>query len=363
MKTPLFKFPSIGQFKQTITSMKKLDIQESIKFKGTVKLHGTNAGIGYSEKHGLWCQSHKRIITPDNDNYKFAQWVEDNKKEVITFMKNIADFYKVNLEENVIILYGEYCGGKIQKNVAISGLNTMLVIFDIATGTYEDCNKSFVDSDEVYLKWFNISDCKIPFPTQLSIYNIEKFDTYEIEMDINNLETARNQLIELTNAIEKECPVGKYFGRIPCKDCTTGEGIVWRCSYKLDNGYSRILRFKVKGEEHSTTKVTTMTGVNVEHINSIKSFINLSVTENRLNQGISEIFGEEEPNNTWFKKIGKFNQWVVHDVKKEDMDAFPFLDDYEGKNGEDRQKDIVKLLNKSISDKSGNWLRSYIKNI
>ena len=356
-KTPLFKFPSIGQFNQTVTDMKKMCVEETIVFNGSVKLHGTNAAIGYSEKHDLWCQSHKQIITEEKDNYKFAQWVNTKKKNIINFIKKLADFYEIDLTENAIIIYGEYCGSKIQKNVAISGLDTMLVIFDVATASYEDCSKD----EEVYLKWFDIGICDVPFPNNIYIYNIKQFNTYKIEVNLNNINLVKNKLIELTNKVENECPVGKYFGRILGKDCTTGEGIVWRYSYKLDNGYSKIFRFKVKGDKHATSKVTTMTGVNVEKINNINKFVELSVTENRLNQGISEIYGDEEPNNSWFNKIGKFNQWVVHDVKKEDMGAFPFIEDYEGKNGEEKQKEIIKMLNKNITEKCSKWLRLYIK--
>ena len=362
MKVPLFKFPSINQFKQTVTSIKKLDVQDNIEFIGTVKLHGTNAAIGYSEKHGIWCQSHRRVITPENDNYKFAQYVEDNEKDIISFMTRLADHYMIDITENIILVYGEYCGGKIQKNVAINGLDLMFVIFDIATATYEDCDKSHENSDDVYLNWFDVGDCQVPFPnTTLSIYNVFQFGHYKILVNLDDLSSAKNKLVELTNQVEKECPVGKYFGRVVGKDCTVGEGIVWRCSYPLDNGYNRILRFKVKGEEHATSKVKTMTG-DSGMITDIKEFINMSVTENRLNQGISEIFGDGEPDNSWFKNIGKFNQWVVHDVKKEDMSGFPYLDDYEGKNGEEKQKEITKILNKGITNKSTKWFRSYVKN-
>ena len=345
---PLFKFPSIGQFKETVTNMKKLNISENIVFISSPKMHGTNSGIGYSEKHGLWCQSHRRILTLENDNYNFNRWIEEKRDTVIPFMKSMASFYNIDLEKNVIILYGEFCGGKVQKNVALNGLDLMLVIFDVATATYEDCEKT----EDVYLQWFDLPPPNFSFPT--SIYNVQQFGTYRIEIGLDNKAEIQNKLVEMTNEVEKECPVGKYFGRVVAQDCTTGEGIVWRCSYKLENGSSQILRFKVKGKEHSTSKVKTMTGVNVEHINDMTKFVELSVTENRLNQGISEIFGAEDPD---FKSLGKFNQWVIHDVKKEDMSAFPFLEDYEGKNGEEKQKHVTKLLNKSISQKCTEWFR------
>jgi hypothetical protein len=79
-------------------------------------------------------------------------------------------------------------------------------------------------------------------------------------------------------------------------------------------------------------------------------------------QGIKEIFGNEEPSNSWFGKVGKFKQWVVHDVKKEDMDAFPkeLIADYKGVNGVEAQRQIEKDLNRRISDKAQEWFRVFM---
>lgn len=347
MTAPLLKFPSINQFKQTLTSIKKLGIKDSIKFIGTVKLHGTNGAIGYSEKYGLWVQSRRQIITSENDNYNFAKWVDSKNKDIVEMMKRLGHYYKIDLSENSIIIYGEYCGGKIQRGVAINGLDLMFVVFDAATTA----------DNEESLRWLDIQN--LTFVN--NIYNIYQFQTYSIDVDLNNLSQTKNQLILLTNQVEKECPVGKYFGKELGKDCTTGEGIVWRCSYKLGNDNIKIIRFKVKGDEHATSKVKTMTG-DSEMVTNIKDFVEKSVTENRLNQGISEIFGNKEADNSWFDSIGKFNRWVINDVKKEDMSAFPYLDDYEGKNGEEKQKETEKLLSKEITKKSTKWFRSYVKN-
>ncbi len=65
----------------------------------------------------------------------------------------------------------------------------------------------------------------------------------------------------------------------------------------------------------------------------------------------------------WFQRVGKFKQWVVHDVKKEDMDAFPkhLKDDFDGKNGEEAQKLVEKDLNRRISDKAQDWFRIHVE--
>lgn len=46
----------------------------------TEKIDGTNAAIGVTEDYRVYAQSRSRIITPTDDNYGFAGWVERNKE-------------------------------------------------------------------------------------------------------------------------------------------------------------------------------------------------------------------------------------------------------------------------------------------
>ncbi len=66
------------------------------------KIDGTNACIIIADGEIVGVQSRKRLITPEDDNYGFAAWVEENKDELIT----MGDGYH----------YGEWAGLGIQKN-------------------------------------------------------------------------------------------------------------------------------------------------------------------------------------------------------------------------------------------------------
>lgn len=35
-----------------------------LRFKGTIKLHGTNAGVSYNKKNGIWAQSREILLHP-----------------------------------------------------------------------------------------------------------------------------------------------------------------------------------------------------------------------------------------------------------------------------------------------------------
>lgn len=68
----------------------------------TEKLNGTNACVIIKENKVVGVQSRTRLITPETDNYGFAQWVYDNKNA----LEQLGDGYH----------YGEWYGEGIQKN-------------------------------------------------------------------------------------------------------------------------------------------------------------------------------------------------------------------------------------------------------
>ena len=156
---------------------------------------------------------------------------------------------------------------------------------------------------------------------EIGIYNILQFPTYEIDIDFNNPEKIQNKLIEMTVSVEEECPVGKFFNILG-----VGEGIVFTCVT------DQKLKFKSKGEKHSASKVKTLNTIDVEAMESINEFVEMAVSENRLEQGIS--FFKENNISVNSKNTGDFLRWVVTDVLKEEKDTLETsgLDDKKVKN-------------------------------
>lgn len=66
------------------------------------KIDGTNACVIIQNGEIVGVQSRKRLITPEDDNYGFAQWVKDNNDDLL----GLGDGYH----------YGEWAGLGIQKN-------------------------------------------------------------------------------------------------------------------------------------------------------------------------------------------------------------------------------------------------------
>ena len=190
--------------------------------------------------------------------------------------------------DNYCAVYGEWCGGNIQKGVAINGLPKMFIIFGYKV-------------DDVWVDVF-------PQSNEQGIYHITQFPTYEVEIDFESPELIQNKLIELTIAVEDECPVGKFFGV-----SGIGEGIVFEATGQPE------YQFKSKGEKHSSSKVKILNAVDVESLAGVIEFVDSTVTKNRLEQGLK--FLQEMGLSLEPKSTGDFLSWVINDVIKEETDT------------------------------------------
>jgi len=329
------KYPSIEQFRNIVKQVKQsaqyLGYDEEaqtpimdrnaampvLTFTGTVKLHGTNAGVSLDKTTGeVYAQSRRNLITPEKDNAGFAFFVENNKD----VLKTILLIHSENRPDaDVATIYGEWCGGNIQKNVGICGLEKMFVIFGCKVGE----------------EWIPLKSQMLCVP---NIYFIDEFPTYNMDIDFSEPERAVNKLSELTLAVEAECPVAKALG-----DGGIGEGIVWTSSYKDQH-----LMFKVKGEKHSASKVKTLAKVDTEKMNSIAEFVEYAVTENRLEQGIEQVFtisGDDVD----ITRMGDFLRWVMSDIIKEESDTLV--------DNKLEPKDI----GRAVSNKARTWFINRLK--
>lgn len=71
----------------------------------TEKIDGTNASICITEDGQFLVGSRTRWITPENDNYEFAKWAIENKKELL----------KLGVGHH----FGEWFGRKIQRTYGL----------------------------------------------------------------------------------------------------------------------------------------------------------------------------------------------------------------------------------------------------
>ena len=337
----MIKFPSIDQFRTVVTNVNRhfnfVGLDENgeaiydptlpkptLKFKGTVKLHGTNAGVSYNEIEGLWAQSRENIITPEHDNAGFAFFAHTHETEFLRLVCHIASTELIDLHHNTITIYGEWVGKGIQKGVGISNIEKSFFIFGVKITPHTETEEELKAYPAYWVDSFYIKN------EDAKIYNIEDFPTYEMEIDFNMPQLVQNDLADLTIAVEEQCPVANHFGAVGI-----GEGIVWTCEFK-----GVVHRFKVKGEKHSSSKVKTLASVDIEKLNSISDFITYAVTESRFNQALENTFPNNEPIDV--KKMGDLIRWVVNDVIKEESDTL-------AKNGLE-PKDVNKYVSARVRE-------------
>lgn len=312
----MLPFPSIKQFRNVVAHVRRNasfmgldDAGEPIynraakfprlTFVGTVKLHGTNAAVVFDQR-GITFQSRERELTLTSDNAGFYAHMKQPKQVLAlynlwtTIAKEAGLGIRDTYDNTSIAIYGEWCGGNIQKGIAISGLPKMFVIFAVTVNG----------------EWM------ADLPPRLhdkaaSIYSIDQFAKWFMFIDFEQPEQSENQLAALTEAVEASCPAGEYFGQLGI-----GEGIVWRCM----EDSSPDLWFKVKGEKHSASKVKTLALTDVEAVESIRAFVAQTVTEARLEQGLHNLVNEQGKPFA-MTSIGDFLRWVHGDVMKEEGDT------------------------------------------
>ena len=337
---PHYGYPSIEQFRTVIHNVNhkahyvgqdengdaiydQTRQKPTLKFIGTTKLHGTNCAVVIDIKNEIvYFQSRDNVITPAEDNAGAATYLASIQQDIVNMVKEVIqeefyanEVYNFTILETMhkedkntfdtIVIYGEWCGGSIQKGVALNGLDKMFVVFDVA----------FIDSTaEIKHKRWKSYDFvqRIKLPSK-RVYNILDYKVWDIDIDFKAPTLSQNDLIDITTEVEAHCPVGLAFG----KD-GIGEGVVWKCitpPYDGDSGYW----MKVKGEKHSSSKVKTIAAVDVEKVRNVIEFVDNVVTESRCLQSIDKLREAGKPLTR--ASLGDYLRWIFNDIVKEETDT------------------------------------------
>ena len=325
-------YTKIGQFSNVIkfAASRKPPITKIIPYLGTIKLHGTNAGIWFdTTTREFRCLSRNRLLDITSDNYGFANFIHSIDRQIIL---DIFDYLaKHATTKRYLTIYGEWCGQGIQDGVAISQLPKRFVVFSGAAFNNADSSTSWFESD--ILK-------HISYPS-LSIYNIYGLPTYTIDIDFANPALITNTLVDLTAQVEAQCPAGQAWGVTG-----TGEGIVWKPLRESE--YTSDMWFKTKGQAHSVSKVKTLKEVDTELILQLNAFAEAVLLEPRLLQAIEFLKEMNLPISR--QSTAEFLRWIINDIHTEETDTIK-TNQYN-----------LKQLNGLLSTRAREWFFSYINN-
>ena len=292
------RFHSIEQFRYVVKSIfmhyeyiEKLNDIPTLEYVGTVKLHGTNAGIRRTPSGKIQPQSRERILSATSDNYGFAKFIEAIPLDDLNRL-----FDEISpVPHSDITIYGEWIGKGIQGKTGVGQLDKQWVIFGASV------------NDEY------IENCQFTRLPQHNIFNILDIGTYEIFIDFKNPEGSIEQLKEITTNVENSCPWAKHFDVDGI-----GEGVVW---VRKDSPWDSDYWFKIKGQKHSGKDKSKkeMVTIDPQKVENIEQCVDIIVTEERLNQGLE--FLKENELELDMRNIGKYLKWIGQDTMKEELDT------------------------------------------
>ncbi|GET40016.1 RNA ligase family protein [Microseira wollei] len=287
-------WPSIELLYNLRRSLEAVGEAPKITYRAKVKLDGTNGGIQIFTDGRVAVQSRSQIISPENDNLGFANWVS----------QNIDVFARLASPEHATI-FGEWCGKGIQKRTAVSQVDRKIfAVFAVQFGGVDGKLAKLEICPDKIAEFLP----KHPDIFVLPFYGEPFILDFGAREQLASVVDTLNQAVD---TVEKVDPwVKETFGIEGL-----GEGLVMfpesgELSERLS--YAELL-FKAKGEKHQAVKTKAPVQIDPEVAQSIEDFVNLFVTPARLEQAVTAVGCDRFD----MAKIGAFLQWFMADVQKE----------------------------------------------
>lgn len=306
----MIKFSHIGQLHnvvQVVNLRREAGfVIERIAYRGSVKLHGSNASI-VCRPDRLQAQSRNREITPDDDNLGFARFVAGEGPTAAVRALEAELRERVELElDRPLVLFGEWIGPGVQKGIGVSQLpERQWVLFAIAT----------LDEGAEHKRYFELPSLGERF-ADARIYSIADAPRPTLELDFRDraaLELAADAIEQATATIDARCPWAARFGIEGC-----GEGLVWQ-PLGEHFGDSELL-FKSKGTRHQVAArklkaERSSSLLDPELLASVEAFVGYAVTEPRLAQGLDTL--REQGLTIEMRNLGAYLKWLASDIRRE----------------------------------------------
>jgi len=316
-------------------------ILPKIQLRGSVKLHGTNAAVAFQGAE-YWTQKRtqaSRAGTIDG-HFGFHAFVNQNVDDIRLLVHHVRNVYQVD-ENDIITVYGEWCGPGVQKKVAISQLPTkMFFVFGIKITTPDPEGKKDVAVWLDPAKWDNVE-----FDNG-RIWNIYQFQTWDYVLDMNDPSAARDYFADVVAEVEEQCPVAKFFNIEGI-----GEGVLWN-SY--DDTGARVASVKTKGDKHKVAKgegrkTREIIEISPEKLTNIINFVETVEVNERVHQAIHVLYENVVPGK---EKTGEILKWVCQDIYVEESASLIELnldwDDVKSRVSTKTREQFFKIIEESI---------------
>lgn len=277
-------WPKIGSFAQ-----KRRNFPNRLCYRPKVKIHGSNAAIRVDNDRRIVAQSRNRDLTPEDDNFGFAMWVQLNE----AWVKDII------FGDDPFVIFGEWAGRGVIGGTSASQAEKFFAVFHIQRPT-----TSF--SEPAAIRGFLSSPHKPDNVHVIPWYS----DSIRFAND-NPQEVA--DAVELINsqvaAVDLQCPFGADVLGVD----GPGEGLVY---YQVEGLRSPM--FKAKGDTHSVKKQKKPATVDPAKYAAVSRFVADYATEARFEQGAREIASIADDVGVFdMRNTGAFLKWVGNDIRSE----------------------------------------------
>jgi tRNA-binding EMAP/Myf-like protein len=127
---PVIGWPSIELLHHVRAGVRSIaELQNTpaprVTYRAKVKLDGTNAGVQVHPDGRVLAQSRSQVLDAGNDNMGFGGWVAQS-----------AGYFAELKREQLLVVFGEWCGQGIQKRAAISQIGRkVFVVFAFNSAT------------------------------------------------------------------------------------------------------------------------------------------------------------------------------------------------------------------------------------
>lgn len=296
----LIAWPSIELFHHVRSGIRATcEVQERpaprVRYRGKVKLDGTNAGVQVLPDGRVLAQSRSQVLEAGNDNMGFAAWVAAN-----------SSYFSALKQADPLVVFGEWCGQGIQKRAAISQIGRkVFVVFAVQQGNgVASAATVEIEPEQIRAR----------LPAHPDIFVLPWIDaTFELDFaDDVQAQAEAERISAEVDRIEAEDPwVAASFGV-----SGLGEGIVLYPQVgaaPVDRQQLSELMFKAKGEKHQTVRQKRAAQLEPEVARGVDSFVELVLAPARLEQAVTEACaGKAE-----MARISNFLKWIAGDVQKE----------------------------------------------
>lgn len=304
---------SFPDFKKDILAGREFQRSEGLptpfplcaKYRGTIKLHGTNATLIFrgNNRTAPTFQSRNRIITLLSDNYGTVAHLSG--AGIVATLANEIMRIHGSRSFTELMIAGELCGEGVQRGVAIACMERFFCVFAIRI-------------DGVWVDMAQYVSVAVP---ERRVYNIMNYRTWEVEINLAGETTeVYKRMMAYTREVGKRCPFAEQF--VDAKGAAIaglGEGIVWTLIPEERHDVSvktKLVNFKTKAEAFLTVGRAPRVPLQAGESERAAQFVEYAVGKRRLEQGVE--YMREMGKTVEKKSVGEFVKWVAQDAVREE---------------------------------------------